>query len=107
MSKDELEGFSKLINAQFDNVHDKLDAIKAQTEKTNGRVTAAEKAIEDLKQKNLVHYANCPIEPRVRELENHDLEASAIKKTFSKALRNLSLILTIFATIITLVITLG
>lgn len=37
------EGMAKHINAQFDNVHDKLDEIIEHQKETNGRVTKLEK----------------------------------------------------------------
>ena len=36
------EGFSKLMSAEFINVHEKLDAIEKQTTKSNNRITKIE-----------------------------------------------------------------
>lgn len=38
-----MEGFSKLINAHFENVYDRLEVIDKKVSITNGRVTELEK----------------------------------------------------------------
>ena len=49
---EKIGGLSSLINAQFINVHERLDEIKEQTTKTNGRVTELERDL-------LVHPITC------------------------------------------------
>ena len=106
MSKDEIEGLTTLMNAHFRNVQDKLEAIEKQTNKTNGRVTRTECRIEDLEKEQLLHYPNCPVEPRVRTLEENELAGDAVKKAFSRSIKITSIVLGMFATAITLIVTL-
>jgi len=70
------EGLSKLMSAQFLNVHDKLDAIEKQTTKTNGRVSI-------LEDKESVHYINCPVKSEFEKV-NADLAEYRMLKKYPK-----------------------
>jgi len=50
------------INAQFIDTHSRLDEIKEQTEKTNGRVT-------ELELQAILHPVNCPVNEKIKSLE--------------------------------------
>lgn len=45
----EREYFEQLLDAKFDNIHSKLDTVIKLQEKTNGRVTALEEDMEEIK----------------------------------------------------------
>ncbi len=68
-----IEGVIAQQDAKFDIIDYKLDAIKEQTTKTNGRVTKLEES-------NMSHIINCPVAPKVRALEDNQLTNKAIKK---------------------------
>lgn len=70
------EGLTKIMSAQFINVHDKLDSIERQTFKTNGRVT-------ELEAKESTHVINCPIATDVKKI-NEDLEEYRMIKRYPK-----------------------
>lgn len=68
---EKISGLGKLINAQFETVHEKLNSIENQAMKTNGRINRAEENIEGIQKKlndaiierNNMFYAhtyNCP-----------------------------------------------
>jgi len=80
LTKDERElfeekfrGIISLMNAQFDNVNDKLERIEGQTIKTNGRVTV-------LEHKEDRHTIDCPHTLKIRTLEDNQLTQKSIKK---------------------------
>jgi hypothetical protein len=80
MTKDERElldekfkGLTTLVNAQFTNVHERLDKIEAQTSKTNGRVTELEK-------KELTHILNCPQTEKINIINEELTEYKMFKK---------------------------
>lgn len=87
MSKQELElieekfrGMVALMNAHFENLEDWKDdmkqnitEIKAQTTKTNGRVTELEK-------KELTHIQSCPVAPKVEKINEELAEYKMFKK---------------------------
>lgn len=80
MSKQEIDlidekfrGLASLMNAQFTNVHDKLERIEVQTTKTNGRVSDLEKKSMELEVKDITHIINCPVTPKLETL-NRELE---------------------------------
>lgn len=75
-----INGLGKLINAQFVNVHDKLDNIEKQTIKTNNRVTHLEDEVGDLKINAIESYIKCPLKPKVEKIETNLLEYNMFKK---------------------------
>jgi len=80
----EFKGLHSLMNAQFDAVHDKLDAlekdlgeVKVQTTKTNGRVTELEAEVHN----ELPHTKEgCPQKDVIEHIHDIVLEEQAIKK---------------------------
>ena len=63
---EKFKGLTTLMNAQFQNIHERLDEIKEQTTKTNGRVTQLEK-------QDLTHVLRCPQTAKIDQI-NKDLE---------------------------------
>jgi len=66
---EKLSGLSSHINAEFINIHERMDKqdscleeIEAQTKKTNGRVTDLEKA-------GIQHIITCPQIEKIKELD--------------------------------------
>lgn len=70
---EKFKGLTSLMNAHFENMDDRLEKIEIQTTKTNGRVTALEK-------KEISHVIDCPLNQKVRTLEDNQLTNAAIKK---------------------------
>lgn len=57
--EEKFDGFGKLMNAQFENVHNTLDTIKEQTTKTNSRVTKLEEDKEAIDKILILHKEVC------------------------------------------------
>ena len=78
MSKQEIElmdekfkGLTTLMNAQFTNIHERLDEIKEQTLKTNGRVTELEK-LSNLHTLSInTQQMNCPNTKKIENMETN------------------------------------
>ena len=67
------EGLAKVMSAQFINIHDKLDGIEKQTTKTNNRVGK-------LEDKEVNHIINCPVAPKVDQIDKDLAEYRMIRK---------------------------
>jgi hypothetical protein len=75
--EEKFEGLAKHMSAQFDIIHDNLDAIKTQTTKTNGTVTRHEQIINA----NIPHtILNCPQSATIKLLENTLISEEAVEK---------------------------
>lgn len=70
---EKFKGLTTLMNSQFINVHERLDEIKEQTTKTNGRVTELEK-------QEILHVIKCPNASKIRTLEDNQLSDKSIKR---------------------------
>jgi hypothetical protein len=76
-----IEGLGKLINAQFENVHDKLESIETQTKRTNGTVQEHDRIIKD----NLPHtIAKCPQQNVIQEIRDNMIKTEDITKYKAK-----------------------
>jgi hypothetical protein len=103
------DGMGKLMNAQFDAMHDKLDGlnkdlgdVKIQTTKTNGRVTILEGKVDDVERDLLTHPMNCnqakEIEKISKDIEKIKAVDDAIKELEIKKDRKMSLSLSTIGT---------
>jgi hypothetical protein len=68
-----VDGLITLMNAQFINVNEKLEDMKGDVKELAPRVS-------ELERKEPLHVPNCPMDPRVRALENNQLSARAVRK---------------------------
>jgi hypothetical protein len=81
------EGITKLMNAQFINVHERLEEIKVQTTKSNQRISkieAREAEIKDLEieVRDLVvsHKETCPAMGKIEDIKEELSEYRLFKK---------------------------
>jgi hypothetical protein len=104
---EKFEGLHKLMDAQFTNVHDKLDAIEKQTTRTNGRVTHLEDKVVNIEDAIIEHPHNCPQISKIDLLKEDLFEYRFIKKypkiaTFLIAVVVICIIISAFGTIETI-----
>lgn len=78
--EEKFRGFTKLMDANFNNVLDKLDSIEEQTKKTNGRVTKLEQEVEQIKLDDINHIIKCPLNNEVKQIKDDLLEYKFMKK---------------------------
>jgi hypothetical protein len=74
------EGLIHLMNAQFTNVHERLDSIDNRVAIQNGRVKKNEDKIIEIEKRELVHYKDCPHTDSIRKLEDSQLSQKSIRK---------------------------
>ena len=79
MLEDVIRGYSEnitgrlnLISAHLVRVEGNTQRTEAHAEKTNGRVTKAEKDIQELKEINLTHVVNCPNTAEINEFKKKE-----------------------------------
>lgn len=77
--EERFEGMSKLMNAQFNTVHDKLDAIEKQTTQTNGRVNDLEDNLIKLENDFKSHPINCPQSEPIKKISEKLFAEEIIK----------------------------
>jgi hypothetical protein len=79
--EEKFTGITKLVNAQFLTVHDRLEAIEVQTTKTNGTVQEHEKILRE----NLPHSVlNCPQADKIEEIEKVLVGEEAVQRQSKK-----------------------
>ena len=79
--EEKFSGLATHINAQFNAVHDRLEAIEAQTTKTNGTVSEHAKIISA----NLPHsLVNCPQQDSVNEIKKFFIGEEAVERERQK-----------------------
>ena len=69
----QLTSMTTLMNAQFINVHERLDKI-------NGKVLKHDEAITDLEKQELTHITRCPNVTAIRALQDESLSNKSVKK---------------------------
>lgn len=87
-----IKGYLVQEDSKFEIINYKLDQINAQTTKTNGRVNKLEES-------NLTHQFTCPLNAKVRTLEDAQLSKKAINNMLIKAI-GISVSITTLATFI-------
>ena len=78
--EEKFSGLSSHINAQFENVHERLDVIKEQTTKTNSRVNHLEDDVDILRDKLVAHPVECSKAKDIDTLKEDLIEYKFIKR---------------------------
>ena len=73
-------GLGKLVNAQFETVHERLDGIEKQTIKTNSRVNKLEDGEAELKELISTHAGSCPAMGNIDKINENLQEYNFFKK---------------------------
>ena len=68
---EKIEGLTKLMNAQFESMEDKLDAIHDQAIKTNSRVNKLEEQKEKVQHYIDTHPGTCPNLEAIKTTQNN------------------------------------
>jgi hypothetical protein len=87
---EKISGLTTTMNAQFINVHERLDDIKTQTTKTNGKVSSLETDVTALKVNDVTHIINCPQTAKIESIEK-DLNEYHFFKKYPKVLAGIIL----------------
>jgi hypothetical protein len=86
---EQISGLTKLTNAQFINVNERLDKINGSVAKHEAQINEAliERAKNREAQSHVIetHILNCPQGKRIETLEKYQLENSVTKKFVMKA----------------------
>ncbi|KFN39332.1 MAG: hypothetical protein JU82_07555, partial [Sulfuricurvum sp. MLSB] len=77
--EERLTGLAKLMDAHFENVNDKLDAIETQTTTTNHRVNELEDDVSVLKEKLMLHPIECSKAKDIEALKDDLIEYKFFK----------------------------
>lgn len=77
-------------DSRFELMLKDLNYIKEQTTKTNGRVSVIEAKIELLEKESDSHYHNCPLNQRMKDVEETLLKRRSIQNWIVKAIAVIS-----------------
>lgn len=72
------ENVGLILKGSLEVIEVKLDAIKSDTAKTNGKVAEHEKEIQKLKEINIGHVMNCPNTAKLTKLEQMEISRKAV-----------------------------
>ena len=80
MNATDRKELNEILEQKFEVINTKLDYIKAQVTKTNGRVDKLEGKVDVLEKQEIAHVLNCPVNPKLRVIEDALLSQYAVKK---------------------------
>ena len=76
----EFKGLHKLMNAQFDTVHDKFDSLEKKTDRIEAQTIRTNCRVTDLEVKDIKHIIDCPVAIDLKEVKDDLIEYKMIKK---------------------------
>ena len=78
--EEKFAGMQSLQHGYFREVHDRFDTIDKSNAVRNKRLEKVEDSIEELKEKEAEHVVNCPLVPKVENIEIDLIEYRFVKK---------------------------
>lgn len=93
--RDLIAGYTAQTESKFSIIDFKLDAIKEQTANTTNKVNINETKIVELEK----HPLNCPLQSKIRTIEDTLLEHKSIKNYIAKSVGITAAVLTIITAI--------
>jgi hypothetical protein len=84
------EGLAALIMTRFDDMRqenkENFDRLYRHNENQNGSIATAINRIYQLEEREKTHVLRCPLNDKVRTLEDDNLSAKTIRKVFTKTI---------------------
>ena len=94
----------EILDGRLETVNIKLDFIKEQTTRTNGRVTEVERKVHDMEVGDAARYTSCPQLNRIQAIESAVISHQEMKKLVIKGISIAGIFFTILFGLVTLIL---